>query len=586
MPPPLSGNSTSIPAARYVNVDGGEVTGGAGVAESGSATPELLVTALDLLVQELKQQEQQYLHGGDVATPSHVDSHGGQLIGLCNYVRSAIQPLLNGDNRDGAEVPKITVNFSGCPETLLNLVPDNVGQLLADLAAQKKIECLKLDDNVRPRWLNHQQFHVDYNKSRPYYSAKQDGRLPPDINFNGKTNFLGAEGATTNKVWCRHLALSIFQQWAGEKSAEPYANYASMDAIAQSHSRILELEYENFVTQKSDVYLVNHQIGKFFRAEFASMEASDIPQQSILMTTDNHAMTWQLKIKLRDDGSKDYVVKFYDPNSTATHQRVVLKSLDQAEKLEMQDFIASETYRVEIRMAQQQVAQMHKHAFQDQHGAQPASRGLKSYAGEPAVTGQALYQMLARNVPGGIVAFARSRDWPTDQPSAGGARELKELLAYKGAGGFTGLYAALHQGHTDAIKAYGDLLQHLPKEGKREALKELLAAKSQYGTPGLYKSMMGGHADAIKAFGDLLRRFSDVLTRDDLFELLAARDSYGLYAANDAREAGQSVAMEAYKEVVSASRLSKYQKAKLLSERFTFPELRFAGEYLKQLRRG
>ncbi|MCD6027060.1 MAG: ShET2/EspL2 family type secretion system effector toxin [Solimicrobium sp.] len=140
--------------------------------------------------------------------------------------------------------------------------------------------------------------------------------------------------------------------------------------------------------------------------------------------------------------------------------------------------------------------------------------------------------------------------------SSGYSTQLIDLLAAKDANGIPGLYFALQNGHADAIKAWGQLLQciipQLP-ENTFGQLTELLAAKNHRGVPGLYSALQHDHSDAVKAWGDILQRIVSLIPtsgRSQLSALLAAKDDDGISGLCLALHEGNASAIKAWGEVL------------------------------------
>lgn len=464
------------------------------------------------------------------------DTGARDLIALCKHIQGSIRPLLDGETSDGTPAGAVKVDLRKFSEAQLNLLTGDFGALLADLAVQGKVKYVRLTGGVHPQWVNHDQFHVRYDKSRPYYSTKQDGRLPPDVNFNFQTTF---HDALFKDIVCRHLALSMFHQWEKFDGKAQYADYASKAAIRNSHSKALEYDYENLRFHDSDVYAVNNRIGIFFKAQFASMVGGRETRRQMVMSTGTHAMAFQLKIKERKDGFPTYVVKVYDPNHTATHARVALKSLDKVARLDIKDFVEDPARRFRYRIGDEsEFGFVHLKRSQARPHATQTPRRLTAYEGapDPTVHKKMLNRFMSQNLPG---SFAESVHKMA--PDCKGNVELVELLAARDADGFSGLYDAL----------------------------------------------ASGHAEAIKAYGELLAEFSEVLSQRDLASLLAAKHpSFGGFSGVYlARSRKKSEAVAAYKELVRSAPLPPRVKAKLLVERFSLTWVRFPGEWIKEARR-
>jgi len=123
------------------------------------------------------------------------------------------------------------------------------------------------------------------------------------------------------------------------------------------------------------------------------------------------------------------------------------------------------------------------------------------------------------------------------------------------------LYAAMEEGQAEAVKAYGELLEVIPKDKRFE----LLAAKFEDDSA-LYNAMSLGKHEVIKAYGEVLASLycesqhgkrqridtSSASTREmqELCDLLAGKNRFGDSALYTAMSSGEAEAVKEYGDLL------------------------------------
>jgi hypothetical protein len=335
-----------------------------------------------------------------------------------------------------------------------------------------------------------------------------------------------------------------------------FDDYETLEKIA-IHVTADEREHDRLRAHATETYLIdNGDFGHFLVQQFEAMERAGASAKLIMMESTTHAMLVTLRIEYKD-GKKGYRVELYDPNLSTTHARSASDDL-------------------------------HAFAFQNVRGYLDADALQKLYYPEPngisllhVYPGNDAFKAMASLPPGaapGRKLTGRIPDEKIDATAiwhlvsdgfAGDLRCLKEeiarrsederitLLAAKDDKRPSALFMALQYGHTDAVEAYGELLELIPEEQRAEPL----AAKAPDGTPALHRALLDGDAAAIKIHGKLILSLN--LTEGERAELLAAENVDGTPGLFEAFEGDHTEALDAYVELLNL--LPQEQREKLFA---------------------
>jgi hypothetical protein len=169
------------------------------------------------------------------------------------------------------------------------------------------------------------------------YLSNKPGRSRWRYN-NGKVDFAG----TKEKIVCRHLAT----YWLMDRpiTADGKIDYCTLSDKKKLKNAIDPRDEAafNYYVRSSPINLVeNNRWGNFLKAQFQEMaHTGDVSKpKRILVTSQEHAMACELKIKQGADGHPVYTFNFYDPNTTASHRRVRTQDLARIETLTMAQLI-------------------------------------------------------------------------------------------------------------------------------------------------------------------------------------------------------------------------------------------------------
>ena len=432
---------------------------------------------------------------------------------------------------------------------------------------QRAILLLKADTDRRFRVKQKGQVTdkgvAEVMKEIPCFSPKRG--LPR--NFNGKVNF---RDKNNKLIECRHLV--EHRQQVQEQDPQGKFNdghFASKAAIESHVSCDTEAKHGHLQNHATEVHLrYNRDFGKVLVEQLTALAAEGVPSRSkfIMLQSTSHGMSVRLRVK-EERGEPRYVAELFDPNRTTSHVRVASARLHTFEALTLEDFIDTTAIH-QIQMLAQEDFINTTTLYQQYY---PESDKLSAIFVRPSP--QPEQSMITtgkedtknRKLTSSIEEINSTALW--HMVAHGFAEDLKllknkitinkELLAVKSAHGYPGLYMALQEGHADAIKVFGELVELLPSETERA---NLLAAKDDDGVPGLFMALLNGHADAIKAFGELLKLLSSETERANLLAAKDADKTPGLFMA---LVSGHADAIKAFGELLKL--VPPKERAKLLA---------------------
>ena len=402
-------------------------------------------------------------------------------------------------------------------------------------------------------------------KEIPYFSPKRG--WPP--NFNGEAMFPG----TSEEIECRHLV--EHRQAKLEQSDRlkfDYVQYASVQNIAAHVSYATDTQHEHLMVHAAETHLFhNHDFGKVLVGQFGEMQRKEETTRLLLLTSSDHSMSVELKVKDKD-GKPHYVAALFDPNATTSHIRFASDDVRTLEGFTLEGFIKLEsTYNFYYPNSDETSLMFVRPPAPAQAQAEPArenrgagavrNRSLTSCIEGEKLNETVLNFMLKYGFSGDI---RRLKNAIAKQMAKRPEDERLQLLEAKDDNGDPGLYMALQNGHADVITAFGQVLKEL-QVPPAECVK-LLAAKRDDGVPGLYMALQNGHADAITAFGQVLKELQ--VPPAECVKLLAAKRDDGATGLYWALKKGKLGAVEQYIQIVKkiAPELDDEHRAALLQE--------------------
>jgi hypothetical protein len=273
------------------------------------------------------------------------------------------------------------------------------------------------------------------NGSASFKESKTSGSLP------------ATDAGPRNPIVCRHLAL----QWLADHAIArglSYADYATAKDLTAHVSAQTEAQYHRLRQSPATALVQIDHFGDALQLQFRAMKPGE--RRRFLVCSESHAMALDLQRKPAKGGEPaEYVVAFYDPNVTLSHQRVVRQSLDAVKSLSLR-MLTGDAAKEYFDPASAQMAALYAvgapQADADADSSAPPDRlvGLSDRdRHEPALLQQA---MRCGHAPA-VAAFVREalRD---PSPETAQARLAGDL------GGAGALTATLSDGHPDTPGTY------------------------------------------------------------------------------------------------------------------------------------
>lgn len=408
-------------------------------------------------------------------------------------------------------------------------------------------------------------------KEAPYFSSKRTL-----TNLNGQIAFekgMEPTDTTVDKLWCRHLALAYCL------ASDDNDGKFDFDKLSVSGP----LHYDNFVDKAwRDKYLQprnylhgaglgpdaaravvdSDRFGASLANAFKKLESTGQSHASAVLNVADysetaaqsytgHAMAMTIKVKADPDkGTPVYVVTFYDPNHTLTHKRVRVTDLHSLERLTFRDFVDPGVSYANAAA----VAVMSK--------TMPAGFEGKSVTAEEGVVKARIGLALRENVPEAL-------DLVAAQLSETGLahidhEKLAGMLEAREASGTSMLSEALTLGNSEAVRAYGRLLDKAGLPPHMHA--KLLGAMAKPGMPVFNSMMQVPHYNS----WDTIETFAEVVAEANLpaqvkADLLEAKDPEGAPALLGATKSGNAAAAGLLMKTILHSTLPVAIKSQLLA---------------------
>jgi len=396
-------------------------------------------------------------------------------------------------------------------------------------------------------------------KFQPSFSAQRD----PYFSLNAKVEVDGKE------VVCRHIAVlweEEFMRTAGKPTYQTLKSPAALQEAAGPAVRSDMNSTSGVVGERVDraQYWMSNDWGRVLTENFNAMLRQSPMDGAVCRTlylvTPNHAMALGLKIK-DDAGARRYVVQFYDPNNTVSHQRAAITATaDQAvvpaeiRTLKPQDFLTEHIKKEYL------LIDAENRPLPALFLGQKVAPGLSRLSGEPPELDEhVMRSILVYNLVEQLHTYA-------DQLKLSDENTRFKTLTGPDYASFPGLFVALERGNTEVVQALGEILKACQPPLSPAHLTDLLSAKSRAGTPGLTAALHEGETETVKAFGRLLNACEPPLSSEQLMTVLSARNRSGIPGLWNALLKGHDETVEAFAEILTAcaSRLTSEQFLDLL----------------------
>lgn len=190
---------------------------------------------------------------------------------------------------------------------------------------------------------DHKAFQDSPRNPRAWAGA-QDELLA--ANLNGMASFADSkalashggphsspEARPKDPIVCRHLALQWLDDHASAQGLS-YGHYATEQDITSHVCAQTEAQYARLRASPATALVQIDRLGDALQSQFQAMKPGE--RRRFLVCGESHAMALDLQLKPARGGEPaEYVVAFYDPNVTLSHQRVVHHALDAVKSLSL-----------------------------------------------------------------------------------------------------------------------------------------------------------------------------------------------------------------------------------------------------------
>ena len=491
---------------------------------------------------------------------------------------AGLKEVFVGHRTMSQHAKEFIVNKLGIPLSLMEIRSADIDKILSNPKTETtNVRLQKLLNYFKPQTLNNNQGKLgkSYDKSHEILenkvkqiknnvSAELIDRARTDGYIVYKTkNILSLEkterGSEVNlnntaidkagaKILCRQLS---FQQL---KSHKDYVHkFITKEKIEQELLLKENVFDSDQIMYRADEYhyMQNHrEIG-----DVLYKIAKNHGSTSLLFNSSNHSMA----ITVLNKGDGTFILKFFDPNNTHTHKRVLCKDIEAIRNLKLSDLLPDSDINLYYEDLDSTMIALYKNPDK-------ISKPLHSVNKFTNMDHQTLDLNLLKS---GIMLRSIDFNIP-DMLTAGfnflsnNQKELgttvQQLLSLTNLNGIPGLYVALQSGHADTIKAYLEGIKNLNLSKKE--LKELIAAKSDEGVPGLYIALQRGHPETVKVYLEGIKNLN--LSKEELRDIISAKNDEEMSGSYLAFQAGHSDTIKVYLEGLKNLNLSKEELRDLI----------------------
>jgi hypothetical protein len=404
-----------------------------------------------------------------------------------------------------------------------------------------------------------------------YHSREgQPENVKLDIKLNGKVTI----GKHT--IRCGDFAFEFLRQHKTYHSN--FSTEAEIKKIPFFINKELT-EYE--LTFKADKYYLfsRKKFGLCLRYLCENMQ--DKTTLNIHMSSLNHSMALRVENKeyklTESKTEKFYIIKFYDPDKTIRHLRIICRNVFEIEKLVISNLLADVPLG-ECLLSKPTSAilfgvydETYDYKAEVTHP-QDLDIDISFLSDEPEAKTNALLFFFQYNVKSELIKTARSI---LNNKYKSEARKCNELLAYVKVAGTqnSGLYCALDRGYVELIDEFMSIIlkSHLTLNNKLEIItaKKLLKGIPTKIIPGLYQALHKGHTQAIIRYISIILEYckspnETLLIDEKILILLEAKDDRGISGLFSALENGHTNTASAFMKAILESNLPEDYISKLI----------------------
>ncbi len=404
------------------------------------------------------------------------------------------------------------------------------------------------------------------NKRKKLVRQRRSGSIDSSISDEGCLSY-ASKGLQVNYNWdfefvqtlpkyqsivCRHLAFAYLSLHDRKKSVHYGRAFASQRNISKSPLSKNEYDMYNF-DARADQYhhfsIASNNLGLQLHALASQMR--DNQTRYFGLRSDCHAMAMVLRCK-RDRKGGRFVVKFYDPNNTLQHRRLVFENRDDMKRIGFAHLLTQD--RIKEYFTDHRFALLAEYI----NPSQPSEHQPENpIVFDHELTTQSAKSLLFNAMITGNVATLKTA---LAYFSSLRVSKLKKLKLYQSTGceGCLPLFVALDWGFAEAIKVYLDAIFALGLTTK-QLLPVLKAVGNNFAEggddimPGFYKAMLYGQLNAARVYMKMV--LSCPLSDADKVNLIRAQcgSETGLLAA---MESGHAELVRVYLNAIRLSTLS------------------------------
>jgi hypothetical protein len=304
----------------------------------------------------------------------------------------------------------------------------------------------------------------------------------------------------------------------------------------------VDRHYVNLVRHAPELHLVDVELmGKEIAKQFIKLSATN-STELFLLQAHNHSMSLRLRVK-ESNGKTHYVLDFYDPNLSNTHVRMASDNLNTFKQLSLSDLIHKQAYKTYFPdgahlTIMTKVPKNLKQFVQNPQQMVKEPRRLVGYTlVEPnqLIEPEAVYFLMQAGLASEIKHL-------TPSLMSLNYTERMRALDARSTRGMPGFHMALQDGHTSAVRAFGEILFNLQGRMYPQDLIGLLTAARWDNVPGLYFAMQNGHTETVKEYIQLISALN--LPPQTKLMLLNPVNSKGINGQTAARKNGHPEAAE------------------------------------------
>jgi hypothetical protein len=289
------------------------------------------------------------------------------------------------------------------------------------------------------------------------------------------------------------------QQAAADLAPHPhfsYRQYATPPAIRAHTGPAKEDDYDRMMTRKAVAVFEPRGFGAMLADFAAKLRPGEVRHFGI--NTGPHMLGVELRTRLQSDGSTEWVVNLYDPNQTATHQRVLENDPAALRNLDLASWIGAANVEKYFEPGTAQVANFYAWPPEEAEAeleAAPPQYVAQATVGTAAFLNSAMDGQQPELVRESVQALlAKADDLGADELES----ELR-AVGYKGRPALQAVVTGRRPHQAETLDAYASEILAAPLDVLDAAAKARLLRAEFQGDIVLHRALVGGNTVAVKA---------------------------------------------------------------------------------------